>query len=43
MEEMVEVYRRWRRRELLSQRAKLIGGLLAFMAFAWLTIQLFGK
>ncbi len=38
-----EIHHRWRRRELLWYRAKIIGGLLTLMALAWLTIVVFGK
>ena len=38
-----EIHHRWRRRELLYYRAKIIGGLLTFVALVWLTIVLFGK
>ena len=41
--EMVERYRRWRRRELLWYRAKITLGLGAFVALAWMTILLFGE
>ena len=43
MEEMVELYRRWRRRELLWYRAKIVLGLGAFAVLIWMTIQFFGK
>ncbi len=33
----------WRRIELLSYRAKIIGGLLTFAALVGLTIVVFGK
>ena len=38
-----ELYRRWRRRELLRDRVKVVLGLGAFAALIWMTIQLFGK
>ena len=38
-----EIHHRWRRRELLYYRAKIIGGLLTFVALVWLTIVFFGK
>ncbi len=38
-----EIHHRWRRRELLCYRAKIIGGLLTFVALVWLTIVVFGK
>ena len=43
MEEIVEAYRRWRRRELLRYRAKIVLGLGGFAVLSWMTIQLFGK
>ncbi len=43
MEEMVVLYRRWRRRQLLWYRAKIALGLGGFATLAWMTIQLFGK
>ena len=43
MEEIVEVYRRWRRRELLWFRVKFALGLGAFAVLVWMTFQLFGK
>ncbi len=43
MEEMVEVYRRWRRRQLLWYRVKITLGLGGFAVLIWMTIQLFGK
>ena len=43
MEEIVEVYRRWRRRELVWYRAKIVLGLGGFATLAWMTILLFGK
>ncbi len=38
-----ELYRRWRRRELLRDRVKVVLGLGAFAALIWLTIVLFGE
>ncbi len=38
-----EIHHRWRHRELLWYRAKIIGGLLTFVALVWLTIVVFGK
>lgn len=38
-----ELYRRWRRRELLRDRVKIVLELGAFAALIWLTIVLFGE
>ncbi len=43
MEEIVEVYRRWRRRQLSWYRVKIALGLGGFTVLTWMTIQLFGK
>lgn len=43
MEEIVEVYRRWRRRELVWYRVRIALGLGTVAVLIWMTIQLFGK
>lgn len=41
--DIVVLYRRWRGRERLWYRLKIVFGLGAFATLAWMTIQLFGK
>ncbi len=41
--EMVERYRRWRRRELVWYRVKITLGLGTVAVLIWMTSQLFGK
>ncbi len=41
--DIVVLYRRWRRRELVWDRVKIALGLGGFAVLTWMTIQLFGK
>ncbi len=41
--DIVVLYRRWRRRELLWYRAKIVLGLGTVAVLIWMTSQLFGR